>query len=42
MLGIVATQQFMDSFRDFPPRQRPASFTIDQMMEPFYRGQKAP
>ena len=30
-------EKFLMTLRAFPPRQRPASFTIDQMMEPFYR-----
>ena len=25
--------QFLESFKEFPPSQRPASFTIDQAME---------
>jgi arylsulfatase len=25
--------QFLSTFREFPPRQKPASFTIDQVME---------
>jgi len=25
--------QFLETFREFPPRQKPASFTIDQVME---------
>ncbi len=29
--GFVA--RFLSTFREFPPRQRPASFTIDQVME---------
>jgi len=36
-LGAVAVQRFVETFREFPPRQRPASFTVDQIMEPFYR-----
>ena len=24
---------FLNTFREYPPRQRPASFTIDQMIE---------
>ena len=27
------TAQFLSSFKDFPPRQRPASFNVDQYME---------
>ena len=30
-------EKFIGTLIAFPPRQRPASFTIDQMMEPFYR-----
>ncbi|UJJ33080.1 arylsulfatase [Halopseudomonas maritima] len=33
--AMVRVQQFLSSFQEFPPRQRPASFTIDQMMEKF-------
>ena len=29
--AIVA--KFMETFEDFPPRQKPASFTIDQVMQ---------
>jgi hypothetical protein len=25
--------QWLQSFKDFPPRQKPASFSIDQVME---------
>jgi arylsulfatase len=25
--------QFLATFKEFPPRQKPASFTIDQVME---------
>jgi arylsulfatase len=24
---------FLETFKEFPPRQKPASFTIDQVME---------
>jgi arylsulfatase len=30
-------EKFLVTLMAFPPRQRPASFTIDQLMEPFYR-----
>ena len=34
MYGILAgTEQFLNSFKDYPPRQRASSFTIDQAME---------
>lgn len=35
-LGQVAVTQFVGSLQQFPPRQRPASFTIDQIMEGLY------
>jgi arylsulfatase len=25
--------QFLETFKEFPPRQKPASFSIDQVME---------
>ena len=34
--GFVA--RFLATFREFPPRQRPASFTIDQVMESMKAG----
>jgi len=33
MQGQVAVMQFVQSLQQFPPRQRPASFTVDQIME---------
>jgi arylsulfatase len=33
MPAVGKTQQFLMSFQQFPPRQRPASFTIDQITE---------
>lgn len=35
MEGSAVTLQFLMTFRQFPPRQRPASFTIDQFVEEF-------
>jgi len=35
--SIVA--EFVGTFADFPPRQRPASFSVDQIMENFRKGQ---
>ncbi len=35
--AIVA--EFVGTFADFPPRQRPASFSVDQIMENFRKGQ---
>ena len=37
MQGKVAVGQFVQSLQAFPPRQRPASFTVDQIMESLYR-----
>jgi arylsulfatase len=34
--GIVA--DFLDTFKEFPPRQKAASFTIDQIMETMTAG----
>jgi arylsulfatase len=37
MFLLVPAQQyvakFLATFKEFPPRQKPASFTIDQVME---------
>ena len=33
MAASVAVGEFMNTFKDFPPRQKAASFTIDQAME---------
>ena len=34
LLGSQAvTAKFLETFKDFPPRQRAASFTIDQAMD---------
>src|SRR5574341_538399 len=30
--------QWLESFKDFPPRQKPASFSIDQVMEKLMEG----
>lgn len=38
--AMIRVQQFLNTFQEFPPRQRPASFTIDQMMEKFMKYQK--
>jgi arylsulfatase len=37
MQGKVAVGRFVQSLQAFPPRQRPASFTVDQIMESLYR-----
>ena len=33
-----AWRNILESFKEFPPRQRPASFTIDQVMEMMMKG----
>jgi arylsulfatase len=34
MYGVLAgTQQFLDTFKDYPPRQRASTFSIDQAVE---------
>jgi len=34
---VVPTQEvvarFVETFKEFPPRQRPSSFSVDQVME---------
>jgi len=37
MLGNAAVGEFVKSLQAFPPRQRPASFTVDQIMEGVYK-----
>jgi arylsulfatase len=36
-LGRVAVSQFVQTFQQFPPRQRPGTFTVDQIMEALYQ-----
>ena len=40
-IGIarIELQKFLASLAAYPPRQRPASFSVDQMMEPLYQQQ---
>jgi arylsulfatase len=33
LAGSALTGEFLQTFKDFPPSQRPATFTIDQAME---------
>jgi arylsulfatase len=33
ILGSMVTMQFLETFKEFPPRQKAASFTIDQAVE---------
>jgi hypothetical protein len=35
--GPAITGQFLASFKEFPPSQRPSSFSIDQIMEKVQR-----
>jgi arylsulfatase len=37
MQGQVAVTRFVKSLQQFPPRQRPATFTVDQIMEALHR-----
>ncbi len=37
--AIVA--EFLETFKEFPPRQKPASFSIDQALEKATQSQKA-
>jgi arylsulfatase len=36
-LGMGAVTQFVGSLQQFPPRQRPGTFTVDQIMEAVYQ-----
>jgi arylsulfatase len=38
-LSKLAVGRFLESLEEFPPRQRPASFTIDQLMEKHMPGE---
>lgn len=38
-MARVAVTQFVQSLQAFPPRQRPGTFTIDQVMESLYKPQ---
>ena len=38
LAGSVIVEQYLRSYKDFPPSQRPASFTIDQAMEKLKQG----
>ncbi len=33
MGGQAIVGQFIATFKEYPPRQRPASFSVDQIME---------
>ena len=36
--SVVVVSQYLESYKEFPPSQRPASFTIDQAMEKLKQG----
>jgi hypothetical protein len=38
LAGSVIVEEYLKSYKDFPPSQRPASFTIDQAMEKLKQG----
>ncbi|MAT95237.1 MAG: arylsulfatase [Halioglobus sp.] len=38
MLGMGVVVRFVGSLQQFPPRQRPGTFTVDQIMENLYQG----
>jgi hypothetical protein len=38
LAGSTLTAQFLETFKEFPPRQRAATFTIDQAMEKLKHG----
>jgi arylsulfatase len=38
LAGSVIVEQYLQSYKEFPPSQRPASFTIDQAMEKLKQG----
>jgi hypothetical protein len=40
MMGgsVAIVGKYLESYKDFPPSQRPASFTIDQAMEKLKQG----
>jgi arylsulfatase len=40
MLGVASVTQFMQTFLEFPPRQEPGSFNVDQVMEDIRRQQQ--
>ena len=37
MLGNTAVGQFVQSLQQFPPRQRPGTFTVDRILESIYK-----
>jgi arylsulfatase A-like enzyme len=41
-VGMALVQPFLDSFREFPPRQKSASFTLDQALDKMATGGTGP
>jgi len=37
LVGPATVSKFLATFKEYPPSQRPASFTIDQMVEKMQR-----
>lgn len=42
MHGTAVLNPFLMSFKEFPPRQRPASFTVDRLMEQLIKWEETP
>jgi arylsulfatase len=38
LAGVAIVAKYLETYKDFPPSQRPASFTIDQAMEKLKQG----
>jgi arylsulfatase len=36
--GVAIVAKYLETYKEFPPSQRPASFTIDQAMEKLKQG----
>jgi len=36
--GVIVVSKYIESYKEFPPSQRPASITIDQAMEKLKQG----
>jgi hypothetical protein len=36
--GVAIVARYLETYKEFPPSQRPASFTIDQAMEKLKQG----
>ncbi|MEM1145477.1 MAG: arylsulfatase, partial [Pseudomonadota bacterium] len=41
-MARVAVSRFVQSLQAFPPRQRPGTFTVDQIMESLYQPKAQP